>query len=323
MAWPTSANVANFRYAPWLQTRLDVWKNSTTQSGGNVCLLVVHGGGWVGNTKNNLTLTSDEGYDLANYVLTSGATAQKWSVIAIDYRMSAYTNGIRFSYSAYFPEPWIDVAMAVQAIKENAALYGTTGTGNSWGINPNKIVIFGISSGGNMALVTSFRRSEPHYTSTWVPNRRFAYRSSSIPALVVNYIGGIDLRFDTALGVETFDYTLVGSIFGTSITDGGVEWGLVPPQSKAAASALAYLQAPTMEATPAGVYSLYFTTSADPKPYNSLHPSEQGPILHAALQAKSIPSALEVFAPGSWKTAPTSNQISNRVVQFCEARLAA
>lgn len=332
MAWPTTPEVKDFRYWDVLQTRLDVYRNATTQSGGNVGLVTVHGGGWAGNTKNTQNLTSEESYDLANYVLTSGQTAQKWSVIPVDYRMGAYTGGIKSSYPSYFPESFGDVSYAVQAIKDNARLYGTNPALNakSWGINPNKIVLFGTSAGSTNCMLTSLRRSEPYYVGgTWRSAQRFQYGSSSIPALVINNIGPIDFRFDTALGVETFRYDALPLIFGTSTTDAGVEWGLIPADMKAAASPLAYLQQGKLEARPAGMTHVYFTTLADPKPYDSLHPSEQGPIIHAACLAAQIDSDLQVITPGAWKDyAPTpatspSWVISKRITQFCEARLAA
>lgn len=331
MAWPSSPDFANVRYAPFLQTRLDVYKNGAgTDSGGNVGVVFLHGGGWNAGVKTDFITPGQNGYDFANYVLTSGLTTKRWNVVAVDYRMFNYTGGVKMSYQSSFFDGLDDCACAVQHVKENALLYGTNPVADarSYGINPNKIVVFGISAGGPFALIIAARRSQQFISGTPGTRRRFEYRSTSNPALVVNYLGVIDVRYDRAAGVETWDYTKFPGLLGTSTTDGGVEWGAVDENIKAGASALAYYEQATMEARPAGVYSIYQTTTFTGKPYANIHASEQAAILDAALAAKAIDRATEVVAAGTWADyAPTlgaspSYALSARVVSFCETRLA-
>lgn len=330
MAWPSSPDFANVRYERNLQSRLDVYRNASgTDAGGNVGLIFLHGGGWAAGTKTDFTSPGANGYDFANYVLTSGLTGMRWNVVAVDYRMFGYTGGVKMSYPSDVFEGLDDCAAAVQHVKDNARLYGTDPLedARSYGINPNKTTLLGISAGGLFALILAARRSRAFMNGSPGVRRRFEYRASSIPALVVNYLGVTDVRFDRSLGLETWDYTKFPSLFGTSTTDGGVEWGAVPEDLKAAASPLAFYEQSAMEARPAGVYSIYQQTTPTGKPYANIHAAEQAAILDAALAAQSIPRTTEVVTPGTWvdytptpSTSP-SYALSARVVSFCEARL--
>lgn len=331
MAWPSSPDIANARYAPHLQTRLDVYRNAAgTDAGGNVALVVIHGGGWNGGTKTDFTVPGANGYDLADYLLSSGLTAKRWNVISIDYRTWAYTAPLKMSYQSDVFDGIEDVACATQFIKDNARLYGTDPAvdARSFGVNPNRIVLFGISAGGLDSLVVACSRSRPYRTGLPGVQRRFEYRSSSTPALVINYLGVIDVRFDVGEGVETWDYTKFPTLFGTSSTDGGAEWGAIPNDFKAACSPAAILEQSSLEARPAGVYSIYQTTTATGKPYANIHAAEQAPIIDALLEAQSIDRVTEVVTPGTWEdytptpTTSPSYALSARVVAFCEARLA-
>lgn len=331
MAWPSSPDIADVRYAANLQTRLDVFRNASgTDDGGNVALVFVHGGGWNGGLKTQIQTPGQHGYDLADYVLSSGLTTKRWNLITVDYRTFAYTAPLKMSYQADVFEGIEDVACAVQFIKDNARLYGTDpgADSRSFGVNPSKIIVFGVSAGGLDGLVVSLSRSRPYRAGLPGAQRRFEYRSSSVPALVINFLGVIDVRFDEAEGVETFPYDKFPALFGTSSTDGGAEWGAVPPDWKAACSPLAILEQDTLEARPAGIYSIYQTTTATGKPYANIHAAEQAPILDAAMAAQGIDHVTEVIVPNSWADySPTpatspSYALSGRVVAFCEARLA-
>lgn len=332
MSWPSSPDFANVRYERHLQTRLDVYKHPTgTDAGGNVGLIFFHGGGWNAGSKTDFQTPGQNGYDFANYLLTSGLTTKRWNVVAVDYRMFGYTAGVKMSYPSEVFDGIDDCAAAIQHVKDNARLYGTDPSedARSYGINPNKTVLLGISAGGLNALVIAMRRSRQFMNGSPGVRRRFEYRSSSIPALVINYLGVSDLRFDRSSHVETWDYTKFPGLFGTSTTDGGNEWGAVPEDVKAAASPLAFLEQSTLEARPAGVYSIYQTTTPTGKPYANIHASEQATILDAALAAQNIDRTTEVVTPGTWAdytptpTSSPSYALSARVVSFCESRLAA
>lgn len=331
MAWPSSPDIADLRYAGHLQTRLDVYRNPAgTDDGGNVALVFVHGGGWSGGLKTQIATPGQHGYDLADYVLSSGLTGKRWNVISIDYRTFRYTAPLKMSYPSDVFDGIEDVACAVQFIKDNARVYGTdpVADARSFGVSPNKVVLLGVSAGGLGSLVVSLSRSRPYRAGVPGAQRRFEYRSSSTPALVINFLGVIDVRFDEALGVETFPYDKFPSLFGTSSTDGGAEWGALPNDIKAACSPAAILEQTTLEARPAGVYSIYQQTTATGKPYANIHAAEQAAVLDDLLADRSIDRVTEVITPGAWEdytptpsTSP-SYALSGRVVSFCEARLA-
>lgn len=321
---PLAPTTANIRYAPHLQARFDFYRNATTQTGGNAALVFVHGGSWVGNDRTLIQTHGNNGYDLASYCLFSGLTSQKWNVFSIDYRMGTYTGVNPASYPSYYPDPMDDTARAVQWIKDHASEYG---------INANKVVLFGASAGGTNALHTAFRRSLPYFatTSSAYP-RRFAYRSSSNVAAVINFLGVIDFRYDEAEGVETWAYNHNtngwSGLFGHSLTDSGAEWeSEAMDQVKAAASPLMLLEKSNLESSVRGVYSIYSATTATGKPYVNLHAAEQAAILHAQLDTKTITNDYEIITSGDWEdytptpaTSP-SYAISARVMGFIEPLL--
>lgn len=331
MSWPASPDFGDVRYGPHLQSRLDVYLNPTgTDTGGNVCLLFIHGGGWAGGTKVEFTVAGANGFALPDYVLTSGLTTKRWNVISIDYRTFAYSAPLKMSYPSTIFDGIEDAQRAVQWIKDNARLYGTDPVADprSYGINPNKIVIYGYSAGATNGAICAFARSRPFFRATGGIRRRFEYGSSSIPALLINHVGVIDVRFDAAENAESFPETAFPSMFGTSSTDGGTEWEAISHDMKSAASPLAYLEQDSMEARPAGVYNVYHSTTPTGKPYANIHAAEQAPIFDAALEAALIDRATETVANGTWddytptpETSP-SYALSARVVAFCEARLA-
>lgn len=322
MTFPTPTT-ADIRYAPHLPCRMDFYEAATTQSGGNAALVFIHGGSWAGNDRTLVQTPGSNGYDLCDYVQNSGLTTETWNVFSIDYRMGAYTGVNPSSYPSYYPDPMDDTAAAVQYIKDNASTFG---------INAQKIVLFGASAGGTNALHTAFRRSLPYFptVSPGYP-RRFARRSSSNVAAVINFLGVIDFRYDEAEAVETWTYNHNtngwSSLFGHSLTDGGAEWGSSDMnQNKIAASPLALLEKSNLEASCRGVYSVYNATSSDTKPWDNLHASEQAAILHAQLDTKEVANDYEIITSGEWEDhtgdpASPSYAISGRVMAFIEALL--
>ena len=318
---PTTADI---RYAPSLQCRLDYFANATVQNGGNAAWVFAHGGGWNGTDRTAMRLTDANGHSPCEYALLSGLTVNKWNVFSIDFRQAAQTGVNKNSYPSYFPEQYEDCSRAIQFLRDHASTYN---------LNPQKIVFAGYSAGSTMALYAAFRRSMPYFSGTrFIPTARFAYRSSSIPNAVLNALGVIDVRFDEALGVETFPGTGVSALpalFGTSTADGGTEWGAVDRNLKAAASPLAYVEEAPLEAQ-APVYSAYYNTGTLTKPFVSLHPSQQAATLHTALTTAGVPNAFEIIANGppgggggggDWDDSVLGPQINARVFGFIEAHI--
>lgn len=315
MAFPASPDYSAKRYAPHLQCRLDIYKNPVQDSGGNACLMIWHGGAWNSNDRFLCTVPTAKGYGLA-YHLTNVASSSgvHWDVVSVDYRMSAYGtptpgySAARTSGPVWFPGPFEDVASSVQWLKDNASTYG---------INAAKICGMGTSAGATMALVTALRRSAPWDRTTWTPTRA-RYKSSSSLPVVVNYIGAIDLR--TIAGVDQIVWSNLTGLFQAATQ---AEFQAIPDKVKAAASPLAYLQSGTIEAQPAGVYSVYIqTVGGGTHPYVDPHDSQQAVDLDTALDAVEIDHTYEVVTDNWDDVALASSALlSERVKTFMEARL--
>lgn len=320
MTFPTPTT-SDIRYAPHLQCRLDFFEAATTQAGGNAALVFIHGGGWNGNDRTLVQASGANGFALLDYVANSGLTTQTYNIFSIDFRQAAYTGVNKSSYPSFYPDGWEDVGSAIQFIKDNA---------DTFNIDPQKVVLYGYSAGATMALWNGFKRSMPFSSST--PNltpQRFGRASSSVPKVIVNALGPIDFRFDDALGVETWIYTIfgttIGTVFGTNISDGGVEYGAVDNRIKAAASPLAHIERSPRVRTP--VYSFYFPTTPTGKPYVNLHDSAQAAILHDALDVIGVDNDYELVAssvPNDYTPTPETSPsyaLSARIMAFVESHL--
>ena len=132
MTFPTPT-LEMVRYAPFLQTRLDFFASATTQSGGNVALIFVHGGAWNGNDHTLVRTPGANGYALLDYCANSGLTGQTYNIFSVGYRKANYTGVDKVSYQSFFPDGWEDPGSAVQFIRDNYAAFN---------INPNKIVVY-------------------------------------------------------------------------------------------------------------------------------------------------------------------------------------
>jgi acetyl esterase/lipase len=100
----------------------------------------VHGGGWRrGSRREPLPALGTTFYD--------GLAAQGFAVAAVDYRLSG---------EARFPAALEDVRAAVDWVRDNAASYG---------LDADRVFLWGDSSGGHLALLTAL-------TGAKVPNRQ-------------------------------------------------------------------------------------------------------------------------------------------------------
>lgn len=101
-------------------------------------MIYIHGGGWTGGDKHELTgLLSTFKQYLPGYAL-----------IGINYRLCSsdpYTNG--------FPSQEEDVLLAVNYIKSKCA---------EWNISPNHITLTGSSAGGHLALLHAYKNNSDH-----------------------------------------------------------------------------------------------------------------------------------------------------------------
>ena len=98
-------------------------------------VLKIHGGGW--NDKDRT-----DGQGAAMELVNSGIL-----VVAIDFRNAP---------EAPYPAALQDINYAIRWLKRHAREYGG---------NPNRIGLYGTSSGGNLVLMTAMRPNDPRYTA--------------------------------------------------------------------------------------------------------------------------------------------------------------
>ena len=98
-------------------------------------VILVHGGGWAGGDRTQMndyaTLFASHGYLSAN----------------IDYRLAP---------QSHYPDPVNDVRESVRFLQTHASAYG---------IDPDKIVLLGVSAGGHLVLMTALDQSGEHDAS--------------------------------------------------------------------------------------------------------------------------------------------------------------
>lgn len=123
------------RYAEGAGRRhlLDVYRPVGAHAGAPV-LLQLHGGGWIIGHKRQ------QGRPLLNHL-----AAQGWVCVAANYRLSP---------RARFPEPLIDVKLALRWIREHIAEYGG---------DPGFVVLTGGSAGGHLAALAALTAGDPRY----------------------------------------------------------------------------------------------------------------------------------------------------------------
>ena len=104
----------------------------------------VHGGGWRrGSRREPLPVLGAGFYD--------SLAAEGFAVAAIDYRLSG---------EARFPAPLEDVRTAVAWVQDNAASYG---------LDANRVFLWGDSAGGHLALLTALTGTKVQAVVAWFP----------------------------------------------------------------------------------------------------------------------------------------------------------
>lgn len=125
---PPVATVTTHEYAPGL--RLDLRRPAET-AGPAPVVIVIHGGGWDGGDRNEVTGFND-------WLVTQG-----WAVAAIDYRLAP---------AHPWPAQREDVQAAIAWLKDNGA---------ELGLEANRLVLFGRSAGGQIASAVGYGTRDP------------------------------------------------------------------------------------------------------------------------------------------------------------------
>jgi acetyl esterase/lipase len=116
---------ANVKYSSHAETVLDVYQSKNAPAGDKkVGVLVIHGGGWTGGTKENVFERLCLPFLEKGYV-----------VVNVEYRLAKV---------ALAPAAVEDVLLAAEWFRNNAAKYG---------VDKNKIIVTGDSAGGHLSLM--------------------------------------------------------------------------------------------------------------------------------------------------------------------------
>lgn len=227
----------------------------------------IHGGAWTQGDKSGG----------AGFAEVQELVARGYVVASVNYRLApAYP----------FPAQIEDVKCAVRHLRANAAAYG---------LDPNRIGVWGSSAGGHLAALLGLTDSDDGLEG----DGGYAGYSSRVSA-VVDMFGPADLR-----------------LMGLSPRGQAALRGVFPTDADAArASPVTYV-------------------SPDDPPFLILHgerdgvvPLRQSEVLHAQLQAAGVPSTLVVvrnaghgFVPAGGPPAPSRGEIARMVADFFDTHL--
>jgi acetyl esterase/lipase len=126
------------RYPGYRPLELDLFLPSEG-SGPHPALVFFHGGGWRLGSRRSVATTLDDRQPSVFETMTEGGLA----VVSIDYRLSG---------EARWP---------AQRADTDAALDWVAGPGAEAGIDPGRVVVFGASSGGQLAALAALKRENP------------------------------------------------------------------------------------------------------------------------------------------------------------------
>jgi len=120
----------------------------------NPAVIMIHGGGWRSGNKKQMQFIGKE------------IAAKGYSCFSIEYRLSL---------EAKYPTGVIDVKNAIKFIKDNATKFN---------VDPNKIVVLGCSSGGQMAALIGTTNNDPFFE-----DKNFKSRASSKVNAIIDVDG--------------------------------------------------------------------------------------------------------------------------------------
>lgn len=157
----------NLTYAP--QLHLDLYLPvGPTPAGGRPVVLALPGGGWRWVSRGDLGTSASQ---LTNY---------GYAVAVADYTYSGGTPG-----TSVWPTNLNDVRSAVRWLKGNAGKYG---------IDPNRVAVWGESAGGNLAALVGTFPDDPSAPAPRVRSRGNAFGGTSARVqAVIDFYGPADL----------------------------------------------------------------------------------------------------------------------------------
>jgi pimeloyl-ACP methyl ester carboxylesterase len=241
-----TANYIDLPYGPEFHQRFDVYRHPVRDPGGNPCIIVRHPGGWATGDKRAVSKNNqDQSNNIATLCLSRIAPSDPhFDVISIETRQTVWdtpTAAATFGYNepitrpAFFPESFNDMKLAIVSIKARASTLG---------IDPNKIILVGLSAGATMAwwsqLTAPLSNTNKTTLDTYGTDYSFAGGVDSRVLGVVAIATPIDFRKD---GAGTEQYNTSGfqfqQVFGRMAAAQATN---IPANVRAAASILAYYE---------------------------------------------------------------------------------
>ncbi len=131
-----SAN--NVAYGSDPQQVLDMWLPANRSSDTTKVMILIHGGGWIGGDKTDLTAAAGNTFGFFQFVYPG------YAFFNINYRLATATTN-------QFPAQEDDVNAAVQYIYNHRSQYHIS----------DKFVIQGFSAGGHLALLQAYKYTSP------------------------------------------------------------------------------------------------------------------------------------------------------------------
>ncbi len=113
----------------------DCWRPRKLFEGRIPLVILIHGGGWDGGARDDPSVGK-----IGNALLASG-----FCVASVDYRLA---------WTWKFPDPLCDLKAAVRFFRTNAAEFG---------IDPDRIGVFGHSAGAHLALLLGLTSADPQF----------------------------------------------------------------------------------------------------------------------------------------------------------------
>lgn len=240
---PTNADLV---YGPSIHHRYDYYRHSVRDAGGNPCIILRHPGGWNAGDKRDASRAGNIANDIAWGALQKlQATDMHCDVISVETRQALWntpTAGATYGFAepldrpSHFPENFEDLKLAVVSIKSQA---------KSLGIDPQKLVLVGMSAGATMAwwsqltapMVANGRSSVDTYTGDASTAGGYDSRVRAVVAIAVP----TDFRVQPG-NIENYDLTTFPfqSVFGRFAN---AYVTLLPAKLRAAASVTAYYEA--------------------------------------------------------------------------------
>ncbi len=147
-----------------------------SQKKANPAVIMIHGGGWRSGNKNQMRVMAQE------------IASKGYSCFPVEYRLSL---------EAKYPDAVFDVKNAIKFIKDNAKKFH---------VDPNKIVVLGCSSGGQMAALIGTTNNTPAFEDSG-----FKSKSSSKVNAIIDIDGILAFKHPESQEGEMASFWLKGT----------------------------------------------------------------------------------------------------------------